>query len=363
MSLANKKTKATINLLTSLNGPVWKQVEHLAETAPDDENGFNIVLQELDRVYQYDSRVEMHLEVFGDSATGADCSTTPCSYCTDTWIPDLPDISIDPEEKVLTAINDSDDRRCFCISLPASSIRFKGRRRLLAPGHACRDGESFPVIAFVLVLPPRSVLDVCKLLGPGARDVTAISLHSDIVVLHPPPPKQPSFLYGFPLAGGPFKCSQGHGGKLTHFAHPSTYYALDFDCPVGTPVLAMAEGTISEIRDAETASGVDVRNFFSWNQITIAQVDGTFAEYVHIKEAAAQSLKPGDRVCQGQAIAQSGDVGFCPTPHLHVEVHLREGRDADSVPFGFRGRQGTFQCEEGTWYTADGPEPAQAEME
>ncbi|CAE7640271.1 unnamed protein product, partial [Symbiodinium sp. CCMP2456] len=83
---------------------------------------------------------------------------------------DLPDISIDPEEKVLTAINDSDDRRCFCISLHASSIRFKGRRRLLAPGHARRDGESFPVIAFVLVLPPRTVLDVCKLLGPGSRD-------------------------------------------------------------------------------------------------------------------------------------------------------------------------------------------------
>ncbi|CAE7831349.1 unnamed protein product, partial [Symbiodinium microadriaticum] len=59
MSLASKKTEATINLLTSLSGPVWKQVEHLAETAPDDENGFNIVLQELDRVYQYDSRVEM----------------------------------------------------------------------------------------------------------------------------------------------------------------------------------------------------------------------------------------------------------------------------------------------------------------
>ena len=59
MSLANKKTEAPINLLTSLNRPVWKQVEHLAETAPDDENGFNIVLQELDRVYQYDSRVEM----------------------------------------------------------------------------------------------------------------------------------------------------------------------------------------------------------------------------------------------------------------------------------------------------------------
>ena len=59
MTLASKKTEATINLLTSLAGPVWKQVEHLADTAPDDENGFNLVLQELDRVYQYDSRVEM----------------------------------------------------------------------------------------------------------------------------------------------------------------------------------------------------------------------------------------------------------------------------------------------------------------
>lgn len=27
------------------------------------------------------------------------------------------------------------------------------------------------------------------------------------------------------------RCKKGHGGKLTHFAHPSTYYALDFDCP------------------------------------------------------------------------------------------------------------------------------------
>ena len=59
MTLANKKTEATINLLTSLAGPVWKQVEHLADSAPDDENGFSLVLQELDRVYQYDSRVEM----------------------------------------------------------------------------------------------------------------------------------------------------------------------------------------------------------------------------------------------------------------------------------------------------------------
>ena len=59
MALTNKKTEATISLLTSLAGPVWKQVEHLADSAPDQEDGFEAILKELDRVYQYDARVEM----------------------------------------------------------------------------------------------------------------------------------------------------------------------------------------------------------------------------------------------------------------------------------------------------------------
>ena len=59
MALSNKKAEATINLLTSLAGPVWKQVEHLADSAPDQEDGFETILKELDRVYQYDARVEM----------------------------------------------------------------------------------------------------------------------------------------------------------------------------------------------------------------------------------------------------------------------------------------------------------------
>ncbi|CAE7334635.1 RE2, partial [Symbiodinium microadriaticum] len=35
------------------------QVEHLADSAPDQEDGFETILKELDRVYQYDARVEM----------------------------------------------------------------------------------------------------------------------------------------------------------------------------------------------------------------------------------------------------------------------------------------------------------------
>ena len=44
---------------TSFTGAVWKQMEHLADSAPEAEDGFEQILQTLDRIYQYDSKVEM----------------------------------------------------------------------------------------------------------------------------------------------------------------------------------------------------------------------------------------------------------------------------------------------------------------
>ena len=46
-------------MLTSLTGTAWARVEHLSETAPDKENGFDLVLAELDKAFRYDNRVEM----------------------------------------------------------------------------------------------------------------------------------------------------------------------------------------------------------------------------------------------------------------------------------------------------------------
>ena len=47
------------------------------------------------------------------------------------------------------------------------------------------------------------------------------------------------------LGGIEVHAQRGHGGRLTHFVHASTYFALDFDCPVDTPVLSMADGEAS----------------------------------------------------------------------------------------------------------------------
>lgn len=55
LDLQGKSKEAVINLLTSLSGVSWKQVE----TYVEDKDGFDKVLAVLDKAFKYDDRVEM----------------------------------------------------------------------------------------------------------------------------------------------------------------------------------------------------------------------------------------------------------------------------------------------------------------
>ena len=50
--MANNKSKeATINLMTSLSGIAWRQIEHLVDKASEAEDGFMLILSELDTTF------------------------------------------------------------------------------------------------------------------------------------------------------------------------------------------------------------------------------------------------------------------------------------------------------------------------
>ena len=49
MKLNKRPIEVTINLLTSLTGTAWRQVQHLAESASETEDGFQQVLDALDK--------------------------------------------------------------------------------------------------------------------------------------------------------------------------------------------------------------------------------------------------------------------------------------------------------------------------
>ena len=204
----------------------------------------------------------------------------------------LPDLGIDAgRTPLLTAVNTGDKPRSYVISTPHACFGAGGRP--LARGWTRDDaGVVTPCTTLIVVAAPRTLVSVAHLqLAAGE----ALSLDSDVqefTVRRPEPacvlrrarlslaralPRvqrhedpaafDPAHTYGFPLGGaGPLLCTQGVDGALTHF-FAGTHHAVDFRCPVGTPVLSVAPGRVADVRMSNTCGGVHVRNLFKWNSI------------------------------------------------------------------------------------------------
>ncbi|OZD66489.1 hypothetical protein CH272_06960 [Rhodococcus sp. 05-340-1] len=91
---------------------------------------------------------------------------------------------------------------------------------------------------------------------------------------------------------------------------------LDIAAPIGTPIHAAADGTVS---DAGPASG-----FGLW--VKVRHDDGTETVYGHVNDF---SVQPGQRVSAGEQIATVGNRGQSTGPHLHFEVHDPSGVKVD----------------------------------
>lgn len=91
---------------------------------------------------------------------------------------------------------------------------------------------------------------------------------------------------------------------------------LDIAAPIGTPIYAAADGTVT---DAGPASG-----FGLW--VKVKHDDGTETVYGHVNDF---SVQPGQHVSAGEQIATVGNRGQSTGPHLHFEVHDPSGVKVD----------------------------------
>lgn len=90
--------------------------------------------------------------------------------------------------------------------------------------------------------------------------------------------------------------------------HPG-HAGLDIGLPVGTPLLAVADGVILHaIPTNSSEAGI---------HIDLKTDSGVIARYLHMSQVA---VKTGDRVSKGQILGLSGNTGLSSGPHLHFEV-------------------------------------------
>uniref|UniRef100_A0A0G4HJ56 M23ase beta-sheet core domain-containing protein n=1 Tax=Chromera velia CCMP2878 TaxID=1169474 RepID=A0A0G4HJ56_9ALVE len=253
---------------------------------------------------------------------------------------ELPDLSVDPDSRILSAINPTEETKVFYIS--SSHKTRDGEGNEFERGtYRDEEGEVHPCTTFILVLGPCTIVEVCEIVMSEEERDGELDLHSDVQVLKKrenpsPSPSAAVIAFPFKVECGPLLCTQGFGGHFTHF-FPNTFHAIDFRCPVGMPVVAVGNGQVTGVRDGSQVSGIHVSNLFKWNSVQIRLASsGLVVEYVHLR-CGSVKVREGQRVEEGEEIAETGDVGFSPEPHLHLQVLESTADDALSVPFLFQG--------------------------
>jgi hypothetical protein len=282
---------------------------------------------------------------------------------------EIPDLAVDGGVLVLCNVRD----RPVVAYITAYGTLLRGRDgQTLEQGTTADDrGAARACTTLIVLCPARAFAHLCFIDDERIRvDPGLLDLDSDVQEWsqHPSPTDTHSRTIRFPLGGdGPFKCTQGEGGHLTHF-FSGNLHAVDFQCPVGTPILAVGDGVVVDVKDSHRLTGIATSNLFKWNSILLQILDGSaastdnlvdeedplFVEYVHIQSS---HVRKGDRVQAGQVIGTTGSVGFSPEPHLHLAAYRSSDPTAPTVRAYFessRNREETFLPRAGCFYSSEG---------
>jgi murein DD-endopeptidase MepM/ murein hydrolase activator NlpD len=185
-----------------------------------------------------------------------------------------------------------------------------------------------PSSTIVAVVKPSESVAVAALRGktPGHAYSVASSYKFSIGDPDAGPSEAISYHLPFP-AGQSIMIRQILGGKITTHSGPDSKYAVDFDVPIGTPVLAARKGIVVDIEQGHTAGGNDPR--LKANHVLILHEDGTLAVYSHLAPDS-HAVAFGQSVEAGALIGYSGNTGYSSGPHLHFAV-LTNTRSEDGT--------------------------------
>ncbi|WP_408003426.1 M23 family metallopeptidase [Pseudothauera rhizosphaerae] len=108
------------------------------------------------------------------------------------------------------------------------------------------------------------------------------------------------------------RITSGFGRRL-HPIHRNwrTHAGVDFAAPIGTPIKATSDGTVSF---------VGVQNGYG-NIVIVLHRDRYATAYAHLN-GFMRGLRKGQRVNQGDVIGYVGKTGWATGPHLHYEIRV-----------------------------------------
>ena len=107
----------------------------------------------------------------------------------------------------------------------------------------------------------------------------------------------------------------------SHIKDGRGHKGVDFKTPVGTPVKATFDGTLTRKNWFFRGNGNSL-------EVTETAPPHRKALFLHLSELP-KTLRPGATFTRGQVIAQSGNSGHSFAPHLHYQLESADGRVLD----------------------------------
>jgi len=261
----------------------------------------------------------------------------------------------DTESEVFTVVNTRPHTRFTYLTFCGVDVLDRNRNPFEAGSTRDEEGQTRPATTFVVVAGPKSAVSLGYVqAGAPFAEFTALPLAR---LLAPPSIMGATMnmrgvcSFGFPLPDlrGPYLCTQGVGGHLTHF-FPGSYHAIDLRCGHCMPVLSVSDGIVEAVDEQHRCGGVHCANLMAWNAVSVRLSSGLVVEFLHTRPGSAR-VKVGDRVRKGQVLCETGDIGFSPEPHLHIEVHHAGDMEGPSVPFSFATSDSSFVPVAGRCYS------------
>ncbi len=155
---------------------------------------------------------------------------------------------------------------------------------------------------------------------PAKQDSQPDLLDKNAIALQLPPlPPSEEYLpkvfngYAWPARG---VLSSGYGWRWGRL-----HAGVDIAAPIGTPVVAAASGEVIEAGWNSGGYG---------NMIELQHLDGSVTLYAHNSQIM---VNVGQRVNQGEQIAEVGSTGYSTGPHVHFEIHPKGQGAVDPMAF------------------------------
>jgi murein DD-endopeptidase MepM/ murein hydrolase activator NlpD len=106
-------------------------------------------------------------------------------------------------------------------------------------------------------------------------------------------------------------------GHRTSVGAAHNHLGTDFAVPTGTPIKAPAAGVIKSAGNNGGGEGIFV----------ILDAGRVVHKFFHLSKV---SVRPGQKVEQGDIVGLTGNTGYSTGPHLHWETHIA-GRPVDPI--------------------------------